>query len=81
MDVSSAASSNLSTGQQQAAAGVRIDPENRHERALKAELELFEMVFENCPATTRTFDGEAGGLVDYERFAVFEVNVEGSEVC
>ena len=58
--------------QQQAAAGIGIDPVHGHGRALETQLQFLEMVLERGPAAAGAFDRQPGRLVDDERFAVFE---------
>ena len=65
--------------QQQAAAGVGIEPVDRHRAALEPQLQLVEPVEQARPASPGAIDREAGGLVDHQRFAVFEQDRDGQD--
>ena len=56
--------------QEQAAAGIAVQPVHGHGPALKAEAQRFEMIFQAQRAVARAIDGQPCGLVDHQGFAV-----------
>ena len=62
-------------GEQEAAAGVAVEPVDGERRALEAEAEMAEIIVEALGRLRAGVDGEAGRLVDDDRLAIDEEDV------